>query len=108
MAATSLADREVYEAEGKGGDSRVPAGAMQRGTPGRKSASPQLPMPVSTSGVMLGEYRVPKGSTNGRPPANRCPSLLVWQGSQSAARVRYSPRAARLAPALPAGTPAGS
>jgi hypothetical protein len=54
-------------------------------------------MPVSGSGVMLVEYRVPNGSTKGRPPANGAPSFAVWQTAQSAARVRYSPRSTMLA-----------
>ena len=44
-------------------------------------------MPVSLSGVMLVEYRVPNGSTKARPPAKGAPPSAVWQAAQSAARV---------------------
>src|ERR1700688_4137069 len=50
-------------------------------------------MPVSLSGVMLGEKIEPKGRLKARPPANGTPPLAVWQAWQSAARARYWPRA---------------
>ncbi len=65
-------------------------------------------MPVVGSGVILVEYSVPKGSTNARPPAYGAPPSAVWHASQSAARVRYSPRSMRLADLSSAGTPVGS
>src|SRR5262245_29254648 len=66
-------------------------------------------MPVSLSGEMLVEYIVPIiGSLNGRPPAKGLPPGALWQAAQSAARVRYSPRATKSALARLAGAPVGS
>jgi alkanesulfonate monooxygenase SsuD/methylene tetrahydromethanopterin reductase-like flavin-dependent oxidoreductase (luciferase family) len=48
-------------------------------------------MPVSSSGVMLGTYRLPNGVGIARPPANSWPPGVVWQATQSPARARYSP-----------------
>jgi len=61
-------------------------------------------MPVSSSGVMLGETRSPKGVEMASPPAKGMPSAAapptapsrpdpaVWHETQSPARARYSPR----------------
>src|SRR5262249_24738558 len=48
------------------------------------------------------------GSLNGSPPAKGLPPGAVWQAAQSAARVRYSPRATKSALARFAGGPVGS
>src|SRR5262249_58727383 len=48
------------------------------------------------------------GSLNGKPPAKGLPPGAVWQAAQSAARVRYSPRATKSALAKFAGAPVGS
>src|SRR6185312_4422591 len=42
-----------------------------------------------------------------RPPEKGFPPGAVWQAAQSAARVRYWPRAMRSAPARVGGTPVG-
>ena len=44
----------------------------------------------------------------GANPMKGLPPGAVWQASQSAARVRYSPRVSKSAPARDAGTPVGS
>src|SRR3984957_8631198 len=64
-------------------------------------------MPVSLSEVMLGEYIVPNWVSNGRPPANGLPPSVVWQAWQSAASVRYFPRANLSVSVKSAGTPVG-
>ncbi len=43
-------------------------------------------MPVSLSGVMLGELSEPNGVPICRPPANGVPPGWVWQDMQSARR----------------------
>src|SRR5258708_11387875 len=50
-------------------------------------------MPVSTSGVMLGEVIVPNGVSIGRPPALRTPFAEVWQTAQSPSAANCCPRA---------------
>ena len=59
-------------------------------------------MPVSLSGVILGEARPPNGVFRISPPVKGAWPGPVWQGMQSAARVRYLPRAIKAA-LLPAG-----
>src|ERR1700686_289210 len=54
-------------------------------------------MPVSGSDVMLTENKVPNGVLSARPPAKGFEASPVWQGAQSAARARYSPRETRAA-----------
>ena len=46
---------------------------------------------------MLTENMVPNGVLSARPPAKGFEASPVWQGAQSAARARYSPRATRAA-----------
>ena len=48
------------------------------------------------------------GNLKGRPPAKGLPLGAVWQAAQSAARVRYSPRATKSALARSEGAPVGS
>ena len=54
----------------------------------QKSSADQAPMPVRTSGVMFGEYTVPKATVKPCPP-ERCPwAGLSWQPAQSPSTVR--------------------
>src|SRR3569833_258653 len=49
-------------------------------------------MPVSGSGVIFGEYSVPKGVGIGRLPEKIFWPGMVWQAMQSPACARYLPR----------------
>src|SRR5450755_1324194 len=51
-----------------------------------------MPMPVASSGVILGEYNVPNGVGIAKPPAKGTPPCLLWQATQSPTWARYSPR----------------